>query len=73
MYIYNKLELVIINNNNFTAIKVGGIWLFFGCRTRTLDLYKDEKDEMVKKEVIQRKFLALSREPSIPKVTNLSN
>ncbi|EEB12398.1 Nitric-oxide synthase, salivary gland, putative [Pediculus humanus corporis] len=49
------------------ATNLEGIWLFFGCRTRTLDLYKDEKEEMTKKEIISKKFLALSRESDIPK------
>ncbi|KAK6625189.1 hypothetical protein RUM43_005480 [Polyplax serrata] len=47
--------------------RVGDIWLFFGCRTRALDLYKEEKEEMVEMQVIGKKFLALSREPNIPK------
>lgn len=48
--------------------KVGKIWLFFGCRTSELDLYKDEKQEMVNRGVLDRVFLALSREPNVPKV-----
>lgn len=48
--------------------QVGKIWLFFGCRTRELDLYKEEKNEMLKKGVVDKVFLALSREPNVPKV-----
>lgn len=48
-------------------IEFGGIWLFFGCRTRSLDLYKTEKSEMVKNGVLERTFLALSRDSEIPK------
>ncbi|XP_063930433.1 nitric oxide synthase, salivary gland isoform X2 [Zophobas morio] len=47
--------------------QVGKIWLFFGCRTRELDLYKEEKNEMLKKGVVDKVFLALSREPNVPK------
>ncbi|KAL0272500.1 UNVERIFIED_CONTAM: hypothetical protein PYX00_005440 [Menopon gallinae] len=45
----------------------GSTWLFFGCRNRYLDLYKDEKADMVKKGVMEKTFLALSREPNISK------
>ena len=44
------------------------VWLFFGCRTKALDLYRDEKEEMLEKQILDRTFLALSREPNIPKV-----
>lgn len=44
------------------------VWLFFGCRTEALDLYCDEKQEMVEKKILDRVFLALSREPNVPKV-----
>lgn len=33
-----------------------------------MDLYGDEKQEMVEKKILDRVFLALSREPSVPKV-----
>lgn len=49
-------------------IKIPKIWLFFGCRRRNLDLYKEEKEEMLKAGVLDRNFLALSREPNLPKV-----
>lgn len=48
--------------------KPGRMWLFFGCRQQELDLYKEEKSEMLNQGVIERVFLALSREPSVPKV-----
>uniref|UniRef100_A0A1B0CIF3 nitric-oxide synthase (NADPH) n=1 Tax=Lutzomyia longipalpis TaxID=7200 RepID=A0A1B0CIF3_LUTLO len=43
------------------------VWLLFGCRNSSVDLYRDEKEEMVKKKVIDRVFLALSREKNVPK------
>lgn len=48
--------------------KLGKCWLFFGCRQRELDLYQDEKEQLVKDGIMDRNFLALSREPGIPKV-----
>lgn len=48
--------------------KIPKVWLFFGCRTKALDLYRDEKEEMLEKRILDRTFLALSREPNIPKV-----
>ncbi|CAH1134822.1 unnamed protein product [Ceutorhynchus assimilis] len=47
--------------------QLGKIWLFFGCRTKEMDLYKEEKDEMKQGKVLDRVFLALSREPNIKK------
>lgn len=52
-----------------TNVKVGKMWLFFGCRQRDLDLYRNEKAQMLQEKVLDRVFLALSREPGIPKVT----
>lgn len=49
--------------------KLGRMWLFFGCRTRDMDLYKNEKAEMLKLGIFDKVFLALSREPDTPKVT----
>lgn len=46
----------------------GKIWLFFGCRQRNLDLYRQEKNEMLEAGVLDKVFLALSREPGIKKV-----
>lgn len=48
--------------------KLGKIWLFFGCRTADMDLYKEEKSQMLKCGVLDRVFLALSRDPHTPKV-----
>ncbi|KAG8222258.1 hypothetical protein J437_LFUL001456 [Ladona fulva] len=50
-----------------SSAELGKMWLFFGCRQRELDLYQEEKERMVKEGVLSRVFLALSREPSIPK------
>lgn len=46
---------------------IGKIWLFFGCRTKEMDLYKKEKEKMLKDNVLSKVFLALSREPDIKK------
>ncbi|KAG8307258.1 Nitric oxide synthase, brain [Homalodisca vitripennis] len=46
---------------------VGKMTLFFGCRLRSLDLHKEDKEKMVTEGVLEKVFLALSREPSIPK------
>uniref|UniRef100_A0A0C9R4V7 nitric-oxide synthase (NADPH) n=2 Tax=Fopius arisanus TaxID=64838 RepID=A0A0C9R4V7_9HYME len=46
----------------------GKVWLFFGCRQRTLDLYRQEKREMMETGVLDRVFLALSREPDVKKI-----
>ncbi|XP_012262601.2 nitric oxide synthase, salivary gland [Athalia rosae] len=46
---------------------VGKIWLFFGCRQRDLDLYREEKNSMLKAGVLDKVFLALSREPGFQK------
>ncbi|XP_049776657.1 nitric oxide synthase, salivary gland [Schistocerca cancellata] len=45
----------------------GKMWLFFGCRQRALDLYHDEKAAMLEEKVLDKVFLALSREADIPK------
>lgn len=45
--------------------------LFFGCRERSLDLYADEKQGLVEKGILQKVFLALSRDKSTPKVMYL--
>lgn len=47
------------------------VWLFFGCRTAVLDLYCDEKQEMVEKGILDKVFLALSREQNVQKVCHL--
>ncbi len=49
-------------------VKIPKIWLFFGCQTNELDLYRAEKEEMLNKKILDRTFLALSRDPNIPKV-----
>ncbi|KAI8435227.1 hypothetical protein MSG28_003583 [Choristoneura fumiferana] len=46
----------------------GPVWLFFGCRTKTMDLYREEKEQALKEKVLSRVFLALSREKNIPKM-----
>lgn len=49
--------------------KLGKMWLFFGCRQKEMDLYREEKSDMIEKNVLDKVFLALSREPNVPKVT----
>lgn len=51
-----------------TTEKTGPMTLFFGCRTRLLDLYMEEKEAMRRAGVLTHTYLALSREPKLPKV-----
>ncbi|XP_015431485.1 PREDICTED: nitric oxide synthase, salivary gland [Dufourea novaeangliae] len=48
-------------------LEYGKVWLFFGCRQKNLDLYRQEKEEMIKAGVLDKVFLALSREPGLKK------
>ncbi|XP_031367225.1 nitric oxide synthase, salivary gland isoform X1 [Apis dorsata] len=48
-------------------LEYGKVWLFFGCRQRNLDLYRQEKEEMVEFGVLDKIFLALSRESGFKK------
>ncbi|XP_063234452.1 nitric oxide synthase-like protein [Bacillus rossius redtenbacheri] len=50
-----------------SGIQPGKMWLFFGCQRNTMDLYKEEKAAMLEKGVLDKVFLALSREPGVPK------
>ncbi|XP_049785916.1 nitric oxide synthase, salivary gland-like [Schistocerca cancellata] len=45
----------------------GKMWLFFGCRHRSLDLYREEKTRLVEDGVLDKVYLALSREANVPK------
>ncbi|XP_045781881.1 nitric oxide synthase-like protein isoform X1 [Maniola jurtina] len=54
--------------NTRTRSNIGPVWLFFGCRTRTMDLYREEKEQALKDGVLSKVFLALSREKTIPKM-----
>lgn len=47
--------------------KLPKIWLFFGCRSMSLNLYAEEKEVLVQRHVFDRIFLALSREPNVRK------
>lgn len=49
--------------------KVGPIYLFFGCRYKGMDLYKDEKEKALAKGVLTKSLLALSREEGVNKVS----
>ncbi|XP_061712007.1 nitric oxide synthase-like [Cydia pomonella] len=42
--------------------KIGQVWLFFGCRTKGMDIYRVEKEQAVREGTLNRVFLALSRE-----------
>jgi nitric-oxide synthase len=63
---WQELDEIQLRSSSFVAPKV---WLFFGCRTKSLDLYADDKEEMLKSGILNRVFLALSRERNIPKVS----
>ncbi|XP_076182998.1 nitric oxide synthase isoform X1 [Ptiloglossa arizonensis] len=54
-------------HSEFIDVGYGKVWLFFGCRQRNLDLYRQEKEEMIKAGVLDKVFLALSREPGLKK------
>lgn len=43
------------------------IWLLFGCRDKTMDLYANEKRILLEKGILDRVSLALSREKDVPK------
>ncbi|KOB70820.1 Nitric oxide synthase [Operophtera brumata] len=47
--------------------KLGPIWLFFGCRNRGMDLYKEEKEAALAEGVLTKTIVALSREPGVDK------
>lgn len=47
--------------------KVPVVWLYFGCRTNGMDLYRDEKQSMCDQQVLDKCYLALSREQDVPK------
>ncbi|XP_050436127.1 nitric oxide synthase, salivary gland isoform X2 [Adelges cooleyi] len=47
--------------------KMGRVMLFFGCQYRSLELYKTDKTAMLNEGVLDKVYLALSRESSIPK------
>ncbi|KAH8376618.1 hypothetical protein KR093_000413 [Drosophila rubida] len=50
-----------------TATALPKLWLFFGCRNRDVDLYAEEKAQLLQDQILDRVFLALSREADIPK------
>ncbi|XP_063359614.1 nitric oxide synthase-like protein isoform X1 [Cydia amplana] len=54
--------------NSRNRSNIGPVWLFFGCRTRTMDLYREEKEQALRDNVLTKVFLALSREKKIPKM-----
>lgn len=53
--------------------KLGPIWLFFGCRNRGMDLYKEEKEAALAEGVLTKTIVALSREPGVDKVKKYSH
>uniref|UniRef100_Q27571-2 Isoform 2 of Nitric oxide synthase n=1 Tax=Drosophila melanogaster TaxID=7227 RepID=Q27571-2 len=59
-------EFQVLSDLDPTA-KLPKMWLFFGCRNRDVDLYAEEKAELQKDQILDRVFLALSREQAIPK------
>lgn len=48
--------------------KPGPIYLFFGCRKRGMDLYKEEKEAALAEGVLTKAMVALSRETGVKKV-----
>ncbi|XP_068629957.1 nitric oxide synthase-like [Battus philenor] len=52
---------------NSESNSIGPVWLFFGCRFKSMDLYKEEKEEALAKGVLQKAMVALSREEGINK------
>lgn len=62
LFIYHKIF------NWFVLVQLPKVWLFFGCRTESVDLYREEKEQMVERNILDRVFLALSREQNVPKV-----
>lgn len=68
------IDYTFLSNRNknhdikFVELEYGKVYLFFGCRQRNLDLYRQEKEEMVQAGVLDKVFLALSREPGLNKV-----
>lgn len=66
-----ELELKILHRLSIGMINLGPVILFFGCRLKTLDLYREEKQKMVEERVIDEVHLALSREPGTKKVSSL--
>ncbi|XP_014368149.2 nitric oxide synthase [Papilio machaon] len=46
---------------------VGPVWLFFGCRYKTMDLYREEKEEALARGVLSKAMVALSREEGVSK------
>lgn len=63
LFIYHK-----IFNSVRVLLQLPKVWLFFGCRTESVDLYREEKEQMVEQNILDRVFLALSREQNVPKV-----
>lgn len=53
--------------------KLGNVILFFGCRNRGLDLYKDEKEKAISEGVLSQSLIAYSREDNIDKVSIPTN
>lgn len=65
---WQELDEIKWTNDAFNVPKV---WLFFGCRAKSLDLYSEEKRAMLEKGILDKVFLALSREVNTPKVSRL--
>ncbi|KAJ8725465.1 hypothetical protein PYW08_003648 [Mythimna loreyi] len=47
---------------NLVSHNPGPVWLFFGCRYKEMELYKEEKDAALEDGVLHKARLALSRE-----------
>lgn len=47
--------------------KLPKVWLFFGCRSVALNLYAEEKEVLLQRHVLDKAYLALSRESNVKK------
>lgn len=54
---------------NLVAHNPGPVWLFFGCRYKGMELYKEEKEAVLADGVLHKARLALSREEGEHKVS----
>ncbi|XP_037041463.1 nitric oxide synthase-like [Bradysia coprophila] len=57
---WQEYEMLKHNNSSTEGPK---IWIFSGNRTKNHEIYMDEKLEMLAKQVLEKSYLALSREP----------
>ena len=66
---YFVVVVVFYNFQLTEGVEMGPMLLFTGYRSRECDLYVKEKANMVNLGVLDFAFLALSRDPVIPRVS----